>query len=81
MGIIGLFVFWPVAPVGWVIGRKEIRAIDAGLRDPANRGVALAGQVMGIIGTVLLVLAVAFFLVAIVLLVAVGTDTGSTVGY
>jgi hypothetical protein len=81
MGIIGLFVFWPVAPVAWVIGRKEVRAVDAGRRDPANRGVALAGQVMGIIGTVLLVLGVAFFLVAIVLLVAVGTDTGSTVGY
>jgi|1185.fasta_scaffold1094959_1 hypothetical protein len=81
LGIIGLFVFWPVAPVAWVIGRKEVRAVDAGRRDPANRGVAVAGQVMGIIGTVLLVLGVAFALIAIVALVSLGTDTSSSIGY
>ncbi len=40
LGIIGLFVFWPVAPFAWVIGRNEVRAVDAGRRDPAGRGPA-----------------------------------------
>jgi hypothetical protein len=81
LGIIGVFVFWPVAPFAWVIGRNDVSAVDAGRRDPANRGVALAGQIMGIIGTVLLVVAVAFVLIAVVVLVSVGTDTSTTVGY
>jgi hypothetical protein len=80
LGIIGLFVFWPVAPVAWVVGRNDVRGVDAGRRDPANRGVALAGQIMGIIGTVLLVLAVAFAVVAVILLVSVGTSSGGLDG-
>jgi hypothetical protein len=80
LGIIGLFVFWPVAPVAWVIGRNDVRGIDAGRRDPANRGVALAGQIMGIIGTVLLVLGVALLVVGVILLVAVGSASGGMDG-
>jgi hypothetical protein len=75
LGIVGLFVFWPVAPFAWVIGRNEVRAVDAGRRDPSNRGAALAGQVMGIIGTVLLVLGALLIVVAIIVLVSVGTST------
>jgi hypothetical protein len=73
LGIIGLFVLWPVAPFAWVIGRTEVRAVDAGRRDPANRGAALAGQIMGIIGTVLLVLGVVLFVILIVVAVAIGS--------
>jgi hypothetical protein len=73
LGIVGLFVFWPVAPFAWVIGRSEVRAVDAGRRDPSNRGVALAGQIMGIIGTVLLVLGVALFIILIVVAAAIGS--------
>jgi hypothetical protein len=75
LGIIGLFVVWPVAPFAWVIGRKEVRAVDDGRRDPANRGVALAGQIMGIIGTVLLVLGVVALIVLIVVVAAIGSTS------
>jgi hypothetical protein len=78
LGIIGLFVFWPVAPVAWVIGRNEIRGVDAGRRDPANRGVALAGQIMGIIGTVLLVLGVALLVIGVIVLASI--SAGGLVG-
>jgi len=74
LGIIGLFVFWPVAPFAWVIGRNEVRAVDAGRRDPAGRGPALAGMIMGIIGTVILVLAVLLAVLAVVLLVATASS-------
>lgn len=61
LGIIGLtgimcYVTALVAPFAWWIGAKATREIDA---DPARyggRGEASAGKIMGIIGTVLLIL-------------------------
>ena len=46
------------APFAWWIGAKAVKEIDA---DPARyggRGEAMAGKVMGIIGTVLLILGI-----------------------
>ena len=37
----------------WVMGRNDLRAIDAGAMDPTGRGSTMAGMVMGIVGTVL----------------------------
>jgi uncharacterized membrane protein YjgN (DUF898 family) len=70
LGILGIVVCGILAPFAWSIGNTEIRAIDAGRRDPANRGTASAGRILGIIGTVLLILGV-LALVAFILLVVV----------
>jgi hypothetical protein len=75
LGLIALFVFWPLAPFAWGIGRNEIRAVDAGRRDPANRGVAVAGMVLGIIGTALLVLGFVFVVIAVVTVASVARAT------
>jgi hypothetical protein len=69
-GIIGLFAFWPLAPVAWVLGRNELRAMDAGRRNPGDRGLAMTGMVMGIIGTVLLALVVVIVVIVVVALVS-----------
>lgn len=53
LGIIGLLCCGPLAVVAWVIGQNELNAIDAGRRDPNQRGTANAGRILGIIGTVL----------------------------
>jgi hypothetical protein len=48
------------------MGNNEVNAIDAGKRNPANRSTAQAGKILGIIGTVFLIVGVAvllFFLV------------------
>lgn len=55
LGIIGLF-FTIFAPVAWWMANRELEAIDSGRRPPENRGIAKVGKVLGIIGTVLLVL-------------------------
>lgn len=81
LGIIGLVVFQPVAPFAWVIGNREVRGVDAGRRNPANRGLGVAGKVLGIIGTVILVLEVVILAVAIVVLVATGTSSSTTTTY
>lgn len=53
LGIIGLLCCGPLSVVAWVIGQNELNAIDAGRRDPNQRGTANAGRILGIVGTVL----------------------------
>jgi len=59
-----------LAPIAWSIGNKELLAIDAGRRDPTNRGSANAGKILGIIGTVFLGIALVVGVIAIFALVA-----------
>ena len=56
-----------MAPVAWWLGNDEIKAIDAGKRAPENRSVANAGRVLGIIGTVFLV--IGFFVLLVFVIV------------
>jgi hypothetical protein len=83
LGIVGLAGFvtcltFVVAPFAWAIGAKAVKEIDAAPpgtysgRDQAN-----AGKIMGIVGTVLLILGVLAF-AAIILLVAVADTSSST---
>ncbi|MEE8376638.1 MAG: DUF4190 domain-containing protein, partial [Acidimicrobiia bacterium] len=62
----GLILCQVLAPFAWVMGNKELAAIDSGLRSPENRSTANAGKILGIIGTVLLgiglVVGIVFFL-------------------
>jgi hypothetical protein len=53
LGIIGLLCCGPLSVVAWVIGQNELTAIDAGRRDPSQRGTANAGRILGIVGTIL----------------------------
>lgn len=63
LGILGLPFFCGVlAPFAWVMGNRELAAIDSGLRPPENRGTANAGRILGIIGTVFLAIGLIFFM-------------------
>jgi hypothetical protein len=66
LGILGVIVCQFLAPVAWVMGNNELQAIDAGRRSPENRGTANAGRILGIVGTVLMALAILFFIMAII---------------
>jgi uncharacterized membrane protein YjgN (DUF898 family) len=67
LGILGVVLFQILAPFAWVMGNRELAAIDSGLRSPENRSTANAGRILGIVGTVLLGIGI----VLIVLLIAV----------
>ncbi len=61
LGIVGLtsvmcYITAVVAPFAWWVGAKAVREIDAEPTRYSGRGEAMAGKIMGIIGTVLLVL-------------------------
>lgn len=70
LGILGLVLCSVLAPIAWYMGNEEVRAIDAGRRDPTNRGTANAGRILGIIGTVLMGLGI------ILLVVLLGSGSG-----
>lgn len=67
LGILGLLMCQILAPIAWAIGNGELRGIAEGRRPPQDRGLASAGRVLGIIGTVLLGLGLLFGLLFLVL--------------
>lgn len=68
LGIVGIVFCQLCAPFAWNIGLKAEREIDASGGTLDGRGLATAGKIMGIIGTVLLICLVLFFVVGIVML-------------
>ena len=58
LGILGLALCQVLAPFAWVTARQTLREIDASGGQWGGRGQAQAGYVLGIVGTVLLGLAV-----------------------
>jgi len=56
LGILGLILCGILAPFAWWLGAAELRDIKAGLAPSSGQGLATAGMVLGIIGTVFLML-------------------------
>lgn len=56
-GILGVICCGLFAPIAWYLGNEELAGIDAGRLPESNRGMAQIAKILGIIGTVLLGLA------------------------
>ncbi|MDI6784236.1 MAG: DUF4190 domain-containing protein [bacterium] len=63
LGILGIACCGLCAPFAWVIGSAELKQIKAGLSSQAGKGFAQAGMIMGIIGTILLILTIVGMLI------------------
>jgi uncharacterized membrane protein YjgN (DUF898 family) len=87
LGIIGLVsilvcggLLLILSPFAWALGAKAVREIDASPGSYSGRDRAQAGRILGIIGSVLLVLGVLAIILVVVL--AVNSDpSGSTTTY
>lgn len=62
LGILGLVCCTILAPVAWYMGQKTLNEIDASPTTYTNRQTVNIGRILGIIGTVLLVLVAVFYL-------------------
>ena len=71
LGILGLVLCQVISPFAWSMGKKTVAEIDASQGQLGGRGQAQAGYVCGIIGTIILGLAVAFLIVYFVIIVTV----------
>lgn len=76
LGIFSVFGLWVLGPVAIVVATGALRRIDAGEVPPGSRGLAVAARVLGIIGTVLLGVAVLVVVGAVLFLVTTRTTSG-----
>jgi hypothetical protein len=82
LGLLSVLGLTILGPFGWYMGNKIVNEIDRDGRIYRNRGLAMAGKVLGIIGTVFLGLTVlAVILVIVIAIVAAGTSSSVSSGY
>jgi TRAP-type C4-dicarboxylate transport system permease small subunit len=58
LGVLGIICCGLLAPVAWYMANDELKSIDAGRIADSNRGMAQVAKILGIIGTILLGLAI-----------------------
>ena len=73
-GILGLALCQFLAPVGWIMGAKSRKKIKESNGTLGGDGLALAGMVCGIIGTVLLVFSVLYVVFVFVIIAGAGLN-------
>ncbi|MBK7272243.1 MAG: DUF4190 domain-containing protein [Actinomycetales bacterium] len=61
LGILSIVFCGFTGPFAWVMGRKAMREIDTSGQPYSNRSQVQAGMITGIIGSVILVLGVLYF--------------------
>ncbi|MFW6598744.1 hypothetical protein ACQBAU_14595 [Propionibacteriaceae bacterium Y2011] len=80
LGILSIVGISVVGPVAWVMGNKAIKEIDQNPAAYSDRGTVQAGRIMGIIGSVLLILGVAIMVIYFIFLFLI-IGTAATTGY
>ena len=64
----------PLGVAAWIMGRSDLKSIDAGVMDPTGRGLTMAGMVCGIIASILLIISLCFVVLwFLFIIVAVGS--------
>ncbi len=58
LGILGVICCNILGPVAWFVGNQELKAIREGRSPAAGEGLARAGMILGIVGTIILILAI-----------------------
>ena len=68
MGILALLCNLFAVPgiIAWVMGRSDLKQMDAGYMDPEGRGLTQAGMILGIIGTSFVILGIVIWVIYIV---------------
>ncbi|GIK18209.1 MAG: hypothetical protein AMXMBFR77_09970 [Phycisphaerales bacterium] len=67
-GILSIVLCAILGPFAWIMGKGDLKRIDAGTMDREGRGLTQAGMICGIIGTVFLILSVLMILLYVVLI-------------
>ncbi len=76
LGILGIVCLPILAPVAWIMGNNALKELDQGFGDPNARGLVVAGRILGIIGTVLLILGCIYAIVMFVFFGAMAASQG-----
>ena len=71
LGILGIPVCFICGIIAWSMGSKDLREMRAGRMDPAGQGMTQAGWVCGIIGTILGMIWVGFFVLWLIMVFSI----------
>ena len=69
-GVLGFACCQIFSIAAWVMGHADLKEINAGRMDPEGRGLTQAGMIIGIIGTVLMILGIGAQLIIVLIAVA-----------
>lgn len=53
LGILGIVLCFICGIFAWVMGNRDLRAMDAGLMHATGRGMTNAGKICGMVGTII----------------------------
>lgn len=53
LGILGVTCCFICAPIAWIMGANDMKAINNGTMDPTGKSTTQVGMILGIIGTIL----------------------------
>ena len=62
LGIIGLIICGPLCIAAWLMGDSDIREMDAGVMDKSGRSTTSTGRALGVLGSILWILAIVYFI-------------------
>lgn len=68
LGLLGLLLFAPLGIAAWILASNDLNAMRQGSMDNSGEGMTLAGKILGIIATALMLLGVLIFLGAMAVL-------------
>ena len=73
LGIISIFCNVAAAPgiMAWVMGRADLKQMDAGRMDPEGRGSTQAGMIMGMIMTIFAIIGLVFLIIYLIFIFVV----------
>ena len=71
LGILGIALCLICGIIAWVMGKNDLKEMDAGVMDPAGRGMTKAGKICGMIGVILQCVALVFQILAIIIMAVV----------
>ena len=80
LGILSIVVCGILRPIGWVMGNNAMATLNAGGGDESQRSTANIGRILGIVGTVLLVLNVLWVIFGGGLAILSGLMSGGAAG-
>jgi hypothetical protein len=63
LGIIGLIICGPLCIAAWLMGDSDIREMDAGLMDKSGRSTTSTGRALGVLGSILWIIAIVYFII------------------
>lgn len=62
LGILSIVICGPIlGPIAWVMGSNDLKEMRAGRMDPSGEGVTRAGQILGMVATILAIVLICIY--------------------